>query len=222
MCDKYLKDLRENANLGASIMDSAIQLSLKYLGAEQNEKSDSIDTFHMYSIREMYTSLCVLDKQQWIPLSVLARMWAVDDMSARRIALSFSSMSLAKTSVQQTDAEEKEVGLKIHDLPPDFCHKDAGDSGMQQWHFRLLTGHMYLLSESKIKWEMLKKPTNLKNKAVVVSGRRLADILLHTPSNWLAEDVVNKNYIFKNLTRHLLEAGLILELWALVLDPQWM
>lgn len=33
---------------------------------------------------------------------------------------------------------------------------------------------------------------------------------------------MNRKYLKENLTRHLLTAGLILELWTVALHPQWM
>lgn len=82
--------------MGASVLKAAIQLSLKYRDSEQDEMSDSVDIVPKYPMSEMYASLCVLQKQQWIPLFVLARMWAVDGKSAEHVLLLFSSMSLGK------------------------------------------------------------------------------------------------------------------------------
>lgn len=71
-CQAYLKLLADEMNLGASLLDSAISLSLKSL--EQKTANEGSRN-HRYNFREMYTSLCVLRNQQWAPSSVVALMW---------------------------------------------------------------------------------------------------------------------------------------------------
>lgn len=109
---QVLQGLEGEDKFGASVLKAAIQLSLKYLDSELQKMTGSFDIVPVYSMHEMYASLCVLKKQQWVPVAVLARMWAVDDNSAERVALLFSSMSLGKTSVRQNDAGVKEIRLQ--------------------------------------------------------------------------------------------------------------
>lgn len=148
-CDTFLEDLKEKAYPGSSFLDAAIKLSLEYLDAELKKQWKSFASPPKYSMYEMFSSLCVLEKQQWMRVSVLSRMWGVDDMSAERIALLFSSMSLGKTAVHKTDAGENEVWLHIHDLHLDFCVEQVQTA--REWHFRLLQGHMSSLSPSETK-----------------------------------------------------------------------
>lgn len=207
VCDSFLNDMRKKANLGASVLKAAIHLSLKYLDSELEDMTDSFDVVPRFSMYEMYTSLCVLKKQQWVPVSVLAKMWAVDYRCAEHIGMMFSFMSLGKTSVQQNDAGVRAAGLQIHDLHNDFCQEQEL-SEKETWHFRLLKGHMPSISETKSK--------------ATVFGGRLDDSLSYRAQDWSSEDVMNRKYIFKNLSRHLLEARLVFELWSLILDPHWM
>lgn len=109
-------------NLGAFILDGAIKLSLEYL---DTKLATMPDVSSAYSVYELYVSLCVLEKQQWIPTSVLAQMWGMDDESARSIAELFSSMSLGRLAVQATDEEPAEVGISVHDLHQEFCREQA-------------------------------------------------------------------------------------------------
>lgn len=165
MCVSYLKELKNKENLGASILDSAVQLSLDYLDEAVMETAD-IST--PYSMHQMYRSLCVLEKQQCMPVAVLAKMWDTNDNTTERIALLFSSMSLAKTSVQTNSAEEKSVGLTLHDLHQDMCREQARAlCDEKQWRLRLLRGHMPSLKGSICE--------------VVGCDTSLKDILQHTP-----------------------------------------
>lgn len=208
-CDTYLKDLKEEVNFGASILDAAIKLSLKYLDSELKKLTKSANLASEYSMYEMYKSLCVFEKHQRMPVTVLARLWRVDDKFAERIALLISSMSSGRISIHKNDAGEKESGLNSHDLHLDFFLQQVlGDSEVENWHFRLLQSHMPLLADSKCE--------------LIDFGTCLSEILQYQPQNWLPESLWNKEYMLQALTRHFLGAGLIFELWALVLDPKWM
>lgn len=205
VCDRYWKDLEEKTNWGATILEGAINLSLKHLNHEWRTVPELSSNYSMY---QMYISLSVLEKQEWMPVSVLAEMWGVHDKSAKQIAELFSSVCLGKTAVQRNDAEDEQVCLSIHDLHYDFCRNQAqGENGRREWHFRLLKGHMASLSRSTC--------------TVVDFGSDLQDILKHSSLKWHQEDLKNRSYILQNLTRHLFEAGLVSELWCVVLDPGW-
>lgn len=55
VCQMYLKLLVEELNLGASLLDSAISLSLS--SREEKAETDGSGS-HRYTFREMYASLC--------------------------------------------------------------------------------------------------------------------------------------------------------------------
>lgn len=206
VCALYLQDLQENVSLGASVLESAIEMSLGFLDSKLMSMENLAP---VYSMTQMYTSLCVLENQQWIPAAVPAKMWAVDDTSAQCIAVLFSSMCLSKTSVQNNLEGRKEVGLSVHDLNSHFCvEKAQRESGSKAWHFRLLKGHMPSLPS--LGHELIGNVTSFQG------------ILEHSSQAWYVKDLKNKTYMRHNVARHLLEAGLLRELWALVLNPKWM
>lgn len=140
VCDMYLKDVEEKPNLGATILEHAINLSLECLNSELKTMSALSS---QYTMREMYTSFCIMRRQQCVPIAVLGRMWDVDEKSAECIAELFSSMSLGKTAAVENLDGKREVEIRIHDLHLDYCCQQAHDEyGKKEWHFRLLKGHM--------------------------------------------------------------------------------
>lgn len=53
-------------------------------------------------------------------------------------------------------------------------------------------------------------------------GPGLQDILEHPSQMWHKADSTNRNYLSQNLTRLMLRAALVSELWSTVMDPKWM
>lgn len=134
VCSSYLKDLQDSVKLGSSVLESAINLSLKYLNSALKNMTDF--TPAAPSADQMYESLCGLEKQQCVPVAVLAVMWGVSEKSANSIFLLFSSMSLAKAL-----AQENFVGLTVHDLHHEYCSEKAQkEDRIEKWHLRLLKG----------------------------------------------------------------------------------
>lgn len=77
-CQAYAEDIQAQISLhpGASFLENAIQLSLAALVAEDREKTArGLRDVTEYSFSELYTSLCILESQQFAPVPVLARMW---------------------------------------------------------------------------------------------------------------------------------------------------
>lgn len=130
VCNMYLKQLEAKTKLRASIVESAISLSVGYLDSALQDMPNPSS--------QMYTSLCILKKQHWIPVCTLAKLWGVGGESAEHIAQLFSSMSLVRKSVQKTGAEVEEVGLSLHDLHHDFCLRRAegGTFDEEYWYDR--------------------------------------------------------------------------------------
>lgn len=158
-CISFLKDLKEENNFGASFLDTGIKLSLEHLDFELKNMSDISPT---YSMKEYYTSFCVLKKQGWMPETVLARMWRLDVKTAERISTLFSSMHLVKIAARKNDGKEQ-VGLRLHDLHHNSCRKQArGNLAMEKWHFRLLKGHI----PSHLGWTITASNLNVALQAV--------------------------------------------------------
>lgn len=210
-CQTYLKNIQTQISLhpGKSFLDNAIQLSLAAL-EEYRERNELVgNEGYQHALSELYVSLCVLETQQFAPISVLAKMWGVSESFADNVCVSFKSMSMAKISTQTLDGR-KQRGVSIHDLYLQFCRQSASQSGDEQaWHQRLLSGHLPL--------DPLLNET--------VEGRDSAlgvNMLHHTPRPWWTEDIANKEYVRKHISRHLRSAGLNLELGSTVLDIRWL
>lgn len=120
-------------------------------------------------------------------------------------------MSLAKTWTQIFDGREQS-GLHIHDLYLEYCRRSADRRGeKKERRRRLLNGHMIRnasLTESDT-GDDVEGPLGLK-------------MLEYEPRPWWKDEVHNKCYIRKHLSRHLRCAGLDLELGATMLDLRWM
>ncbi len=85
--------LRSQCEMGS--LKSGILLSLEFLEAKllkwKLESNHDID----YSIDDLYIGLCVLRPHMWVPLSVLSRLWQLDEGDAMHVMELFCEMSLA-------------------------------------------------------------------------------------------------------------------------------
>lgn len=132
-CEMYLKELSAEVSLypGDTVLESAIRLSLAALAADWEKRESRMHESASFSLSELYTSLCILVNQQFVPVSVLSRMWNVSETKAETICTIFASMSLAKISVQILDGHEQ-CGLLIHDLYLDYCCQTATHFGVER------------------------------------------------------------------------------------------
>ncbi len=95
-CEMYVTDFEERAtnlddepDCDGSRLADGILLSLKYLQVELSKWRERKAVHIEFTISDLYTSLCVLMKQLWVPVSVLSRMWNLDEKSALDIANMF-------------------------------------------------------------------------------------------------------------------------------------
>lgn len=119
----------------------------------------------------------------------------MEEQSAKRIVLMFSSLSLGKTSLLTNSLEESELGLSTRDLHWDSRQNSQGEAARRKWHLCLLQGQTRLFSEVDCATDVV--PTNLE-----------VGLELYTPRNWLQATVKNIKYILRHLSRHLFETGL--------------
>ncbi len=168
---------------------------------------EKISRYRTHNPGSVY-QLCVLTKQVWVPISVLSRMWNLDDKSALDMANLFCGMSLATFSFRQIgDDVSKKRGLVLHDLHLEFCQQQAKLENVESlWHTALLRG--YLESTS----DVLCDPSALSSSKLV----RL------TPRPWWSKAVPEDGYIHEHLARYLSLSGRGSELAALLLDAKWM
>lgn len=211
-CRAYFENIAHEKALhpGFFFLDYAIPVSLAALEDEIQNSRSGLQPLTSFSVSELYTSLSVLQNLQFAPVSVLARMWDVSDVNAVDICTMFSYMSSAKISKEEFDGREQ-CGLHIHDLYLDFCRQNVDRSdGAQKWHRLLLDGH-------------LTRP-NAVNETVPIDDPDSPldlNMLEYTPRPWRQDGVTNKGYIRKHLSRHLKNAGLLLELGATMFDLRW-
>lgn len=206
-CSMYSAELSAQLNPGASMLDKAIDLSLDSIVIEPDEQGN----MPPYSIHQMYASLSILKAQQVAPIQVLARMWKISNMFAETICLLFTSMSLAKMSAQKFENGDEECGFYVHDLQLKYCRQLAQKNGEEkEWHRRLLEGHMP---------RSVSPDGESDDTDADVLG---LNMLKYTPRSWWQKGLLNRRYIHKNLTSHLRQAGLNLELGAVVTDVRWM
>ncbi len=212
--NKYATDFEARAtNLGdepdpdGSRLSDGIHLSLEYSQKEFSnwKERKAVDIKH--SINDLYASLCVMTKQLWIPVSVLGRMWNLDEMSAYDVADLFCRMSLAKLSYRKIgNGESKKAGLSLHDLHLEFCQQQAKSKKLQSfWHSTLL--HGYEESQSDLCSDLC--------------GLSPLDLVELSPRPWWSDTCPDDGYIHAHLARHLSLSGRVSELAALLLDARW-
>ncbi len=98
---------------------------------------------HRVQIRDLYTSLCVLTNQVCVTVSVLGRMWKLDEKLACDIAKLFCEMSLATLSWKSGNDVVEKSGLNLHHLHLDFCKQEAElNNSHSLWNSALLNGHL--------------------------------------------------------------------------------
>ncbi len=190
-----------------SSLNGSIRLSLKYLHIEFSnwKRRKAVDIG--YSIRDLYTSLCVLTKQLWVPISVLCRMWKVDHRAALDIANMLCGMSLANLSFRKIgDDVAMKPGLTLHDLHLEFCKKQAKFKKLEtSWHAALLNGYFESPSDAP--------------RLCALSPSHLIEL---SPRPWWSEGTLDDGYISSQLARHLAMSNQGSELAALLLDTRWL
>lgn len=153
----------------------------------------------------MYSSFCVLQSQEQAEISVLRRMWKIEESTALVICVRFSSTSLCKITPSRIDDGKEEYSVHIHDLHLDYVRRTAGRTS-SEWHRRLPHSHI--------------PPRDCAGTST--TDDLIPKMLEHIPRRWWKNDIANKEYIRRNLCRHLQEGDLGLELGAVVLDLRWM
>ncbi len=217
---KHLKSTRLDFEAGATILgderdpdgsrlSDGILLSLKYLEVEFSKWKERISEDIAHTISDLYLSLCVLTKQVWVPISVLSRLWNLDEALAFYVADLFCGMSLATLSFRKIgDDMTRKAGLSLHDLHLEFSQQQAKAKKLEsKWHAALL--HKYLKPSS---YALCSDPYTL-------SPMHLVKVV---PRPWWSNAILDDGYIHTHLARHLSSSGGGSELTALLLDARWM
>ncbi len=197
-CDEFATRLEEKRStigdedwVDGSALTAAILLCLELL---------QVKTDH--SLKDLYTSLCVVENQARFPVSVLGRLWQLDEHAVIDIVRLFCEMSLA---VLLQDSEPS--GIVLHDLLLEFCRRRAAESNeISLWHAQLLNGYISASNQPGAEQSM---------EYVAHS------VLSFEPRPWWSFVVPEDGYIHASLSRHLACAGRSMELAALLLDGRW-
>lgn len=139
-CEMYFEHLSEEVEKhpGSSFLENQVPLSPAAIEAQLEKNGNGT-----HLVRDMYSSLCVLESQQLMPVPVRALMWNVSEANAGDTCPLFSTMSLAKYSARTLHNGREELGLCVHDLHLDYSRKNAKQDGPEkEWHRRLLNGHL--------------------------------------------------------------------------------
>ncbi len=222
-CDQYeiqlnktKASLREEPGFSGTSLNAGILLSLQCLEPEYEKWKDDYGVDTKYTIKDLFVSLCVLRNQGWLPVSVLSRLWKLDESEAMKIADFFCGMSLATLQCRERKADGlsesgNESGLMLHDLHLDFCQHHARRSNqIAFWHAELLDGY-WEDEEDKPGLSVLMDSSETEEKKLLSLAAR----------PWWSDSVANDGYICDNLARHLMSANCSVELGALLLDARW-
>ncbi len=136
-CDAYSVQLeKKRSGLGdedtmeGKSLNAGILLSLEYLEAEFLSLKSKTNLRVEHSISDLYTSLCVLENQGWVSVSVLSRLWRVDEGVATDVVNLLCEMSLATLHWRRPTTGRSEVaGIMLHDLQLDFCPATCHENG---------------------------------------------------------------------------------------------
>jgi NB-ARC domain len=154
-----------------------------------------------FSIADMHDALSMLQKQQWVPVTMLTRLWGLrNEDEATEVVTCMSEFSL----VDKCDGSGV-VGILLHDLVHDVCIARASrEGGAGVWHRRLIDAY----SEELLSVAEPLQPENMTTNALVP---------------WWSDKLVDDGYVHANLARHFVYCGKggVEELTTLLLDFRW-
>ena len=172
---------------------TALDTSINIL---DNTRSEGDTARSPYICAEMHRSLCVLKKQQWVPVTMLCQLWNTTSYEdADFIADMLCEVGLVDVQFRKIGDNEVK-GVQLHDLVHDVVTQNAMNANEGgAWHVRLLQGYA----------------SRDGNNLPMQDGCR---------EWWTAERGVDK-YVDENVVRHLIGAGEVLEAVLLVTRSQW-
>ncbi|CAN8069989.1 unnamed protein product [Agarophyton chilense] len=149
------------------------------------------------SLARLYISLAVLEKQQFVPLSMLQHLWGVSFQNTYDIANGFDGVGIAHLRYESTDIGAMKIpGLRLNDLAHDFILSE-GKGFITTFHRELVESYRSLLTNEFPHGKML------------------------SPWWQLVNELKDEGYFSRNLVRHLDESGMRTELAILLSHPNW-
>ncbi len=159
-----------------------------------NEKS-----VHKVNVQNLFRSLCVLEKQMVMPRSMLSMMWGLSSRETDRVVHKFADLGLVTKTMDTTTSERnsneiaEDYGVRLHDLVLVLCQEMAVDE-QEERHASVIAA----LKRSKSVWIGEEIPT-------------LAEW-------WRLKD---NDYIYGNLSRHMVKCGQKQALAKLLSHVRW-
>jgi WD40 repeat protein len=151
------------------------------------------------SLEIMYAALCVLQNQEWAPVSMLKHLWGLNEVLLAEEVVGL----LSKYGLVAERIRNGQRWVMLFDLALKYCSSQAALlGGVAYWHRRLLLGYRQdSLSENG-------------------SGEGIAEAGI---GSWWSEKLVDDGYLHANLARHFVGCGDggVAELTTLLLDFRW-
>ncbi|CDF38963.1 WD40-repeat containing protein [Chondrus crispus] len=120
----------ESPKDGYSSLDGTLHTSLDILEADVGRSGETVGEF---SFRKMHRSLCVMKKQDRIPLSLVGDLWEMDEERTERCAKEMERVGLVEVQYEKDCG-----GLRVHDLTHDFAVEEAKkNEGVEEWYKKM-------------------------------------------------------------------------------------
>jgi hypothetical protein len=98
--DDWLAKALRRDDLGPEQPPNLTQAIEEHLSAA----NDSFPTSGVFSVRDMHTALCVMQRQQRVPVTMLARLWGLqNDDEATKVVTCMSDFSVVDTARGEED-----------------------------------------------------------------------------------------------------------------------
>ncbi len=151
------------------------------------------------NVRNLFRSLCVLEKQMVLPKRMLSMIWTLSSRETDRVVHKFADLGLITKTMDRTTSDSssneivEEYGVRLHDLVLVLCQEMADDE-QEERHGNVIDA----LKRSKSAW---------------IRGE------IPTPAEWWR--LKDNGYIYSNLSRHMVKCGQRQALATLLSDVRW-
>ena len=149
-----------------------------------------------YDMGRLFRSLCILEKQQFLPESTLKLYWGfegLDQMEVREVVGKFANLNIIRRErVDKSVVKGEQFCVRLHDLVLELCKKMEVEE-KKNWHHGLVNAYRLVLEDGEV-------------------------TEAHPGAWWKLKD---DGHLYGNLSRHLIASGCWTELEALVCDVRW-
>ncbi|CDF36606.1 WD40-repeat containing protein [Chondrus crispus] len=120
----------ESPKDGYLSLDGTLHTSLDIL--ESADVGSSGETVGDFSFRKMHRSLCVMKKQDWIPLCLVGDLWEMEEWTER------CAKEMERVRLVELQYKKGCGGLRVHDLTHDFAVQEAKKKeGVEEWYKKM-------------------------------------------------------------------------------------